>query len=186
MLWSILSENSKLSKTNAMDKYQSIEDKLNGLLPPSISEQGQARMEDTIDQLAALETAKIAQITKAAESDNGPWPSSGSWKAAAALALLVVPVMMFFNKEESSPSVARLDSGGETANLSELVVLSSVNRIDGREDDGLIIPENGSSPHYRYRYRVTDEEQVRDDETGTVITLRQPRQEIVTIPVTQF
>jgi len=172
-----------------MDNYQSIEDKLNGLLPPSISEQGQSLMGDAIDQLAGLETAEIA---KAVESANRPWPSSeswkagGSWKAAAALALLALPVVIFLNKEESSPSVARLDSGGETLHLSELVVLSSINRVDGREDDGLIIPENGSSPHYRYRYRVTDEEQVRDDETGTVITLRQPRQEIVTIPVTQF
>ncbi len=128
----------------------------------------------------------------AVESDNRPssstkkWNAGGSWKAAAALAFLAVPVIMFFNKEESSPSVARLDSSGETVNPSELVVLSSINRVDGREDDGLIIPENGSSPHYRYRYRVTDEEQVRDNETGTVITLRQPRQEIVTIPVTQF
>jgi len=166
-----------------MDKYQSMEEKLNGLLPPSISEQGQSRMEDVIDQLAGLEAAEIVQT---AGSDDKAWPSSGSWKVAAALALLAVPVVMFLTKEEPLSSIAQLDSSTELRDLSALVVLSSINRIDGREDDGLIIPENGSSPHYRYRYHVTDEEQVRDDETGTVITLRQPRQEVVTIPVTQF
>ena len=116
-------------------------------------------------------------------------PGRSLTRSAAALALLAVAVMIFFNKDGPVSSIARLDSVSESGNLpelEELVVLSSINRIDGREDDGLIIPENGSSPHYRYRYRVTDEEQVRDDETGTVITLRQPRQEIVTIPVTRF
>ncbi len=172
-----------------MDKYQSIEDKLNSLVPPSISEHGQSRMEDAIDQLAGLEQAGPSKIDEMPATLTKKWNKGnggGGWKAAAALALLAVPVVMFLNKEESAPSIAHLDSGTEVVNLSELVVLRSMNRIDGREDDGLIIPVNGSSPHYRYRYRVTDEEQVRDDETGTVITLRQPRQEIVTIPVTRF
>jgi hypothetical protein len=61
-----------------------------------------------------------------------------------------------------------------------------VNRVDARADDGLIIPEDGAVPYYRYRYHVVDEEQVQDKKSGTVITLRQPRLEILTVPVTQF
>ncbi len=83
-------------------------------------------------------------------------------------------------------SLAVTDPVSEVWGSSELVVLKTTNRVDGLEDDGLILPLDGSAPHYRYRYHVIDEERVRDEKTGTVITLRQPRQEVVTVPVTQF
>lgn len=165
-----------------MDDFQSIEDKLSRMLPPSISEEGQARLEETIDQLAGHDTG----LELADEyASNKPRKHHWAWKAAAAITLLAVPTVMVQLKTDSLDALLSTSSRN-LSSTSELVVLKSTNRIDGREDDGLIIPDNGSSPYYRYRYHVTDEEQVRDAKTGTIITLRQPRQEVVTIPVTQF
>ena len=170
-----------------MDKYPTIEERLSQLTPPAISENGQAMLGQTIDELAGVEPCldqvhggKNPAVT--VRSRMKDWP----WKAAAAVALLAVPAVMLIDQDDASPSLTTNASTGDPLFSSELVVLKSTNRIDGREEDGLIIPRDGSSPHYRYRYHVTDEEQIRDDQTGTIVTLRQPRQEIVTIPVTQF
>lgn len=166
-----------------MGNFQSIEDKLNRLVPPSVSEAGQGRLEETIDQLARVTPHPDVEPGGVPADTTGNWP----WKATAALALLAVPAVMFKPGEApSNPSLASNHPAAEAWNNPVLVVLKTTNRIDGSEDDGLIIPDDGSIPHFRYRYHVTDEELVRDPETGTVITLRQPRQEVVTIPVTEF
>lgn len=169
-----------------MDDLSSIEEKLCGLAPPAISDEGQARMEEIIDLLAGE-----------SEGTNGTWSGSSSsgkswtWKVAAAMALFAVPVVMVTETPEDAPvtplvmnSTTEATSVSET--LTDLILLRSTYRIDGQEDDGLIIPADGGAPHYRYRYHVTNEERVRDSETGTVITLRQPRQEVLTVPVTRF
>lgn len=187
MPWNNLNANSKLSNANAMDSPPTIEEKLRQLAPASISEDGQAMLGQVIDQLAGVEPRQSQARggeNPAATIHSGMkhWP----WKAAAALALLTVPTMMWLDQDDSAPSLTTTASTGDPLAASELVILKSTNRIDGRVEDGLIIPRDGSNPHYRYRYSVTDEEQVRDAQTGTIITLRQPRQEVVTIPVTQF
>ncbi len=171
-----------------MDRPPTIEDKLRQLAPASISEDGQAMLGQAIDQLAGVEPHQSqmrggGNPTANIHSRIKHWP----WrKIAAALAVLTVPTMMWLDQDDSSPSLTTTASPGDPLAASELVILKSTNRIDGRVEDGLIIPRDGSNPHYRYRYSVTDEEQVRDAQTGTIITLRQPRQEVVTIPVTQF
>lgn len=166
-----------------MDNFLSIEDKLSRLVPSSVSEAGQQKLEETIDQLAMVKADPVMEPEVGSVRSTVTWP----WKAAAALALLAVPAVMFKLKDPlSGQLLASNDPAVDVWNSSVLVVLKTTNRIDRREDDGLIIPDDGSAPHYRYRYHVTDEEQVRDTETGTVITLRQLRQEVVTIPVTEF
>ncbi len=170
-----------------MDRPTSIEEKLRRLAPASISEDGQAMLGQAIDQLAGVEP-HLAQMhggnpagTSRFRMKDWPWT-----KAAAALAVLAVPTMMWLNQNNSAPALTTTASASDPMAASGLVILKSTNRIDGRVEDGLIIPRDGSKPHYRYRYSVTAEEQVRDAQTGTIITLRQPRQEVVTIPVTQF
>jgi len=181
-----------------MDNFQSIEDKLSQLIPSSVSEEGQMKMEDTIDELvdSSFDLAEIATVQDATQdslrqASTGTSLSSWPWKAAAAIALLAVPAVMFEWKSslfDSVPpsSLAVIDPVSEVFGSSQLVVLKTTNRVDGLEDDGLILPLDGSAPHYRYRYHVIDEERVLDEKTGIVITLRQPRQEVVTVPVTQF
>ena len=162
-----------------MEPINSIEEKLARLIPPALSEEGQTSMEDLIDELAGVEADDHSGMS------SKPW----LWKVAAAVAILAVPVVMIQQRGDSpamDTSLARLDTDVTLDVSPEMMLLKSIKMIDARENDGLIVPNDGSAPHYRYRYRVIDEEVVKDPETGVVITLRQPRQEIVTIPVTQF
>lgn len=171
-----------------MKPVNSIEEKLRRLVPPSLSEEGEFRLGETVDRLAGVQS----------RSGSRRRPVVGKvarlWKAVAVVAILAIPVVMiqFADRDVGGSSLAQLDPSisldgvSEMANLQEMVLLKSTKLIDGRVDDGLIVPDDGAAPHYRYRYRVVDEEQVRDLESGAVITIRQPRQEVVTIPVTQF
>lgn len=171
-----------------MEPFNSIEAKLQRLVPPSLSEDGELRLEEAVDRLAGVQSRGESQGRPAA--GNAAW----LWKAVAVVAVLVIPVVMiqFADRDAEDSSLAQVDPSislnvaSEMANLQEMVLLKSTKLIDGRVDDGLIVPDDGATPHYRYRYRVVDEEQVRDLESGSVITIRQPRQEVVTIPVTQF
>ena len=166
-----------------MDRFKSIEEKLQRLVPPALSEDGQERMEETIDQLAGVSEESRERSTKPFFFQvllNG--------KVAALVAALLFPAVMIYalvNREDDT-SLAVNDPQITPGVPAQMVLLRSSNVIDGRENDGLIVPSDGTAPHYRFRYRIVDEAQVQDPETGTVITLRQPRQEVVTIPVTQF
>lgn len=167
-----------------MEPSNSIEAKLEALLPPALSEQGLKDMEAQIDDLAGV------QASDSLASVEFPW-TSWAWKAVAVIVVLLVAIVMV-NQDadvDRDTTVAVVDSEAiflAQLNQPEMVLLKSTKLVDGRESDGLIVPANGTAPHFRYRYRVVDEEQVRDPMTGTVITLRQPRQEVITIPVTEF
>jgi len=166
-----------------MEPINSIEEKLARLVPPALSEDGQSRMENMIDELAGVDVEVLSRVNR----------RSWIWKAVAAIVVLTVPVVMIQRGEDQpvvDASLAMVDDDMTTGFAEDLsssmVLLKSVKLIDARENDGLIVPDDGAAPHYRYRYRVIDEEVVRDPESGVEITLRQPRQEVVTIPVTQF
>jgi len=172
-----------------MEPINSIEEKLAHLVPPALSQDGQCRMENMIDELAGVDIAVDGKVDEMFYVNRRSW----IWKAAAAIVVLAVPVVMI-QREEDQPvedaSLAMVDDAlvaGFSEDLSSpMILLKSIKLIDGRENDGLIVPGDGTAPHYRYRYRVIDEKLVRDPESGVEITLRQPRQEVVTIPVTQF
>ncbi|NWK54012.1 hypothetical protein HW115_00190 [Verrucomicrobiaceae bacterium N1E253] len=166
-----------------MEAPKNIEEKLSRLMPPALSDGAQQRLEETLDDLASShgEDPDARQVTQSRA------PILGKvWKVAALLTLLAVPAVVIHHQDEMFQDDASLASISDEIQVPDMVLLKSVKLIDGRENDGLIVPDDGSSPHYRYRYRVIDEEQVQDPETGTVITLRQPSQEVVTIPVTEF
>ncbi len=160
-----------------MEPFNSIEEKLAQLVPPALSDEGQRKLEDMIDDLSGVDT----ELEK---SNAGRFAKGWVWKAAAVLVVSasIVFIRSTFIHEEHIALLTHADQ----SHLAEMVVLSSTKVIGGRENDGLIVPIDGTTPHYRYRYHVIDQEQVKDPDSGLVITLRQPRQEVLTIPITQF
>ncbi|MBT8045071.1 MAG: hypothetical protein KJO79_08980 [Verrucomicrobiae bacterium] len=164
----------------------SIEEKLlRKLVPNDLSQEAKDRLECTVDDLvgASFESARGDATAGSKSSNSLRW----AWKVAAAitlLAALAVTRQAILSDSAQLPQLAVSEVTPQTG--PDFVVLKSTHQIDAKENDGLIIPNDGGTPHYRFRYRVTDEEQVRDPKTGTIITLRQPRQEVHTIPVTQF
>jgi hypothetical protein len=163
-----------------MEPFKSIEEKLAQLVPPALSDEGQRNLEDLIDDLSGVD----ADLAK---SNAARFPKGLVWKAAAVLALSasIVIIRSTFVLEDHTALLTHNDQVAHS-NIAEMVVLSSTKLIGGRENDGLIVPIDGTTPHYRYRYHVIDQEQVKDPDSGLVITLRQPRQEVLTIPITQF
>lgn len=179
-----------------MDRINSIEAKLERLVPSTLSEEAQTEMEDSIDVLAGLDGISHVSVKRFRPH---PW-----WVGKLAVAMTAVAMLaLLFHMRQAQPGdrvkAAVLDrlampdrslelavnsQDGVTAPSWEL--LKSVQMIDGRENDGLILPKDGSAPYYRYRYRVVDEEKVKDAESGEVITLRHPRQEVLTVPLMDF
>lgn len=170
-----------------MDRFKTIEEKLQRLVPPVLSEDGLERMNETIDHLARTDDVSRESLTKLS-TKRFTFQTLQRGKVAAIVVALVIPTVMIHSwlsrSRDTSLAVnePQLTPGVPT----QMVLLRSSNVIDARENDGLIVPYDGAAPHYRYRYHIIDEAQVQDPETGAVITLRQPRQEVVTIPVTQF
>ena len=163
-----------------MEQFKSIEEKLAQLLPPALSDEGQRRLEDMIDDLSGVD----ADLEK---SNAGRSPKGWVWKAVAVLALSTSIVIIGSTLvPEERTALLTHDDQATHGKTSEMVVLTSTKLIGARENDGLIVPNDGTTPHYRYRYHMIDEEQVKDPDSGLVITLRQPRQEVLTIPITQF
>ena len=175
-----------------MEPVNTIEEKLRRLVPPALSEEGQLCLEETVDRLADVQSE--GESSSHSEARIFAWP----WQAVAVVAALAIPVIMIqsYGPDDTDRSLAQVEvpnSADQSSQMisqkvwpQEMLLLRSTKLIDAQVDDGLIVPGDGSAPHYRYRYRVVDEERVRDTETGTVVILRQPRQEVVTIPVTQF
>lgn len=194
------------SEKQGKDRFSSLEQRLSQLVPSAISEEGQQTLEQTIDELAEGE-ATIASSQVQDLPVNVPVTGTGDsepqeslrqhvWlKSAALLAAIVVPVALM--QRSGNHGSDRVLAGPLTAttlistakaekDVAEMEILTSTHRVSAHETDGLIIPADGGVPHYRYRYRVIDEEQVRDPVSGEIITLRQPRHEVITVPVTKF
>ena len=170
-----------------MERFSSIEEKLHGLVPPALSEDGQRRLEDAVDSLAGVERrSHLPEVSPSARSSF--WSRMAA--VAAVVTMMAVPLTAFLFNARDSADLPSLKVGAEVARgggtPQEMLLLKSTKLIDGQVDDGLIVSGDGSVPHYQYRYRVVDEEQVRDVGSGMVITIRQPRQEVVTIPLAQF
>lgn len=166
-----------------IDQIAALEHKLQSWAIRDVSDAARERYDGTIDQLVGVGASGSHLIAQKPETNGKSW----IWSSAA---IVVLGVTLWFvghlqSLEVPSSGVA-FTTSFKNEFYSDFTVIKSVNRVSAHEDDGLIIPSDGSTPHYRYRYHVVDEEQVRDEQTGTVITLRHPRQEVVTMPVTNF
>ncbi len=171
-----------MGREKQSDDIKDLERRLESWATHDISEDAQLSCDDLINRLAGIEASEKS-LDMISSGRRKPW----LWSSAAALTLGLL-IWIAYDKtifKESDASLVTADSI-TAVQTSDFTLLRSVNRVDAREDDGLIIPNDGTAPYYRYRYHVVDEEQVRDKETGAVITLRQPRQEVITVPVTQF
>jgi len=162
-----------------MSKFSSIEDSLRQLIPSSLSEDGIQRMDAVIEDLSKDGVAALKGGRGRA------WYLL--WRAAAIVILLLLPATLFYIYQDET-GVSGVASVGVANDMldSELELVKTTNHLTETQDDGLIIPDDGGVPHHRLRYYIVDEEQLRDSKTGVEVVVRQPRYEIVTIPVTLF
>jgi hypothetical protein len=162
-------------------KPDPVETVLARLMPAALSENGQAGIEAMLDELA--ETAPAADSAVVRRVSGRRWMISGGIAAAAAgiAALLVFPI----TSAPSQPGVAVNDSNSSNSYFPEVVLLDETDRIESMTDEGWQEDFDGSSMRVM-RLSVVQENSFLDEETGIVMQVSQPREEMLLMPVSTF
>ncbi|MEI6604604.1 MAG: hypothetical protein WCP35_04795 [Verrucomicrobiota bacterium] len=155
-----------------------IEAALARLMPPALSEAGQRSIEAMLDELAAA----------------GPQPTArGSrqwwgWARRFALPLgiaasLAVLLALVPSKPAGTLPLAMARPASEK--VSGLVLVSESDRIETMSDEGWVADPDGGAMQ-AVRVRVVEANTLRDEETGIVVQVCDPREEMILTPVTFF
>jgi hypothetical protein len=156
-----------------MHDAKSIEAILSRLMPPPLSEAGQRDIEAMLEELAGPAAANVTDLQPRPRL----WPLVGGI-AAAIVALAVIS--QAFNPKAPS-IIARAVVPDEP--LFELVGESD--RVEAIREDGWIESPEGSAMRAT-RLRVVEENSLLDHETGIVMQISEPRDELLLMPVSAF
>lgn len=147
-----------------MHDNQSVETILARLMPPALSVNGQHDIEAMLDELA------------------GPvnQPSTRSWSrwiigggiAASLAAALAIPRL-------TSPPAA------VAVATPEILLVGESDRVESMTDEGWREIPDGSTMR-AMRVRVVEENSFLDEETGIVMRVSEPREELLLMPITAF
>lgn len=152
------------------EPFAEIEDALMRLMPVGLSDSTRAEIETQIDELcgdAEMAGSVLVRFPK--------------WIAASGIAAALALGFVFFPRpgEDSSPKpVAVADAPG-------VVLLNEADRVERVSDEGLFVDSGGSAVR-KVRIRVVEESTVRDEESGIVVMLSEPREEMYLVPVSTF
>ena len=148
-----------------------IETILARLMPPALSESGQLEIDEMIDDLAGPQVASISSGPSLAR-----WMIGGGIAAVAAGLLAALPLLETVSKD---PTVAahKMPVG--------MVLLSESDRIESMTDEGWQESADGSAMH-ALRVSAVEENSVRDEESGMVVQISEPREEIFLTPISAF
>jgi hypothetical protein len=152
----------------------SIEDALARLMPKAISEGGQRALDEMLDELHGEEIPLVTADRRI----KGGWQILVSAGIAASIALLVT----FRLETKVSEPFIPLASMALGPNL---VLVSESDRIEKMSDEGWMADPQGGMMQ-AVRMRVVGENSLRDEETGIVVQISEPRDELLLIPVNEF
>lgn len=143
------------------------------LMPPALSEGGHRSIEAMLDELAADVPAE--------SSVSAPRPHRGWWlggiAAAGVAAAWLLPMVM-----RPAPNPVAATPKEPAANV---VLVGQSGRIESMTDEGWHEEADGSAMQ-ALRLNVVEEESVLDEETGIIMQIREPREEILLMPVSSF
>ncbi len=141
------------------------------LMPPALSQECQLEIETMIDDLAGSEdVVRISWLTRCV---------IGGGIAAAIGALCAVFPMI----RGSADSQLALTS--PAVSPSGLVFVSESERLESFADEGWREDSEGSAMH-TVRFNAVQENNVRDKETGMLVRISEPREEILMMPISEF
>jgi len=155
-----------------MHDHKSVETILARLMPPALSSEGQRGIETMINELAGTpENPARRRMTPR------PLIITGGMAAALAAALLV-----FHHHRDDARPLDRLLAAEVPA---EFILMSESDRVENMIDEGWSDTPDGSAMR-TLRLRVVEESNLRDETTGIVMKISQPREEILFMPVSTF
>lgn len=154
------------------DTPEGIERALARLVPASMSEEGSALIDSTIDELAG---------EPASAAGGGPRGGVVRWGAAAAVAGLLALGLGWtvVSNRGFDPGLAVLDPA-------EVVLLESSERVVDAASETELLAEEDGSVNRAWHLNLVKEETYRDLETGFEVQVIHPRDELVMMPVSHF
>jgi len=160
-----------------MPKPDPIETILARLMPPAMSEAAQRDIEDMLDELADT-TPQGVVSAPAIMAWQRRWIIGGSAAAAVALAW-ILPLAT------TSVRSSRAALAPATAESNEFVLMGESDRIESMRDEGWQENADGSTMR-AMRLNVVAENSLLDRETGIVMQVSEPREELFLMPVSTF
>jgi hypothetical protein len=141
------------------------------LMPAALSQNGQSEIDEMIDDLARPEVEPISSGLWL-----GRWMIGGGIAAVAAGLLAALPLL---ETVSNNPSFAahQMPAG--------IVLVSESDRIGWMTDEGWQESADGSAMH-ALRVSAVEENKVRDEESGMVVQISEPREEIFLTPISAF
>lgn len=144
------------------------------LMPPAISQDCQYELEALIDDLAGPEPAMVI--------------SPVNWTLRAVLgggiAAAIGALCAIFPFDEASP-VARAVASVPADIDSGLVLVSESDRVESMTDEGWSEDVYGSAMH-AVRLNLVEENEIRDEESGMLVKISEPREEMLLMPISSF
>lgn len=154
----------------------SLEEALARLMPQAISEEGQRSLDDMLDELCGNEILVPADVVD--RSSRSAWRILIPAGIAASVALVAT-----FRPDASPRMVSHPIAAA--AHGHNLVLVSESDRIERMSDEGWMADPQGGMMQ-AVRMRVVEENSLRDEETGIVVHISEPRDELLLIPVNEF
>lgn len=155
-----------------MHDTQSVEAILSRLMPPGLSDSGQREIETMLDGLAFPD----GNIVKTPSAAWWKWRALAGGLAAAGVAMAAV-IPWAGNR----PPVA----GPQSQDRPEFVLVAETDRIESMAEDGWLEDTDGSAMR-AVRMLVVEENSLFDEETGIVMQVSEPREEVLLMPVSAF
>jgi hypothetical protein len=151
-----------------------IETILARLMPPALSQDCQGELEEMIDELAGPLPENGVAISSGRSLAR--WWIGGGIAAAFAGLLAVFPL----NHDSSGPQVA-----AKPVTHTGFVLVSESDRIESMTDEGWQESSDGTAMH-ALRLSAVEVNNVRDTESGMLVVISEPREEILYTPISAF
>ena len=158
-----------------MHTPESVEVILARLMPPALSEEGQHGIEAMLDELAGEAPVEMPI----------PKRSSRPWSRrliVGGIAAAAVGMAVLFPTVDDGKFVSIAE---EREVAPDFVLVSESGRIESSSDEGWVEDSDGTTMR-ALRLSVIEEESIRDEETGIVMQVSEPREDILLMPVSAF
>ncbi len=159
-----------------MQTPDSIEAALSRLMPPALSESGQRSIEAMLDELAA-----------AAPAAASPGFKLRLLAVPLGIAAALVAWLSLAPRDALAPAVATVaiarPAAGEPA--SRLLLVRESGRVESVSDEGWMSDPDGEAMA-AVRVRVVEANTFEDEDSGIVVQVSDPRDEVILTPVSVF
>jgi hypothetical protein len=159
-----------------MSRPEDIESILARLMPAAMSERAESEIGETIDQMARDAGLDISAI----RPTRPRWP----WVAGIAASAVFAAVVISRPDPNTTPAANAVPSP-EAVEAAELVRISHTDTLQSIVEEGWR-DDVGGKPHQAVRLHMLAEQRILDEETGIVMTVSQPREEVLLVPVHTF